>query len=215
MSGPGIRCFLIEPSARARVYLRRYGGTGCPLNGGQYHNALVLVDGVEAPAETASVDLFGVMPAEQAFAGDPRWPSACRCGYVFDGAAFHSQASHEHIYRRVDTGEETTLREAPAGAIWRATWREHWARWCGPDGRAYVVRCPGRHWNDWDIDNRASNCTQPEDDVHRCWCRHGVAPDFTVDKNPEPGQSTCAAGAGSIQAGAWHGFLRGGYLVAA
>jgi len=56
------------------------------------------------------------------------------------------------------------------------------------------------------IDSRASNCTLPDDNVHKCWVRHGEAPNFTVDKNG----ATCAAGAGSIQTSNWHGFLRNG-----
>ncbi len=199
----GIRCFLIEATDRARVYLRRYGGNGCPGNGGEYHNAMVLVG--ESPAEEASG-----APRPGFYAGDPRWPGACSCGRLF-AQSDEWQVFHQTIYRSTDDGAETTLRDAPAGAIWRETWLEDYAQWCGPDGRSYVVRCPGGR--DWQIDGRASNCTLPDDDAHRCWCRHGVAPNLTVDKTPEPGHSTCRAGAGSIQAGSWHGFLRNGYLV--
>jgi hypothetical protein len=39
--------------------------------------------------------------------------------------------------------------------------------------------------------------------------RHGEAPNITVDKNGV----TCGAGAGSIQCGSYHGFLRNGELV--
>jgi len=47
--------------------------------------------------------------------------------------------------------------------------------------------------------------------VHRCWVRHGRPEDGTlhVDKNGV----TCAAGAGSIVAGNFHGFLHGGFLT--
>lgn len=71
----------------------------------------------------------------------------------------------------------------------------------GPDSRSI-----------WYIDNRASNCTLPDDDAHRCWVRHGtVGEKLTVDKVG----LTCAAGAGSffMNRGAWHGFLRNGVLV--
>jgi hypothetical protein len=61
----------------------------------------------------------------------------------------------------------------------------------------------------WNIDGRATNCGQPEDFEHRCWVRHGEPPAITVDKNG----LTCAAGAGSIQTGTWHGFLTNGELV--
>jgi hypothetical protein len=62
---------------------------------------------------------------------------------------------------------------------------------------------------EWIIDSRASNCTMPEDTEHRCWVRHGEAPDFHVDKNGK----TCNAGAGSIKCGSYHGFLQNGFLT--
>lgn len=61
----------------------------------------------------------------------------------------------------------------------------------------------------WSIDARANNCTMPADFEHRCWIRHGEPPAITVDKDG----LTCAAGAGSIQTGSWHGYLRAGMLV--
>lgn len=69
-----------------------------------------------------------------------------------------------------------------------------------------IVVLPGGHH--WDIDSRASNCTLPEDDDHKCWIRHGTPPEITVDKNG----NTCSAGSGSIMMGGYHGFLRNGYL---
>lgn len=49
----------------------------------------------------------------------------------------------------------------------------------------------------------------PNDDVHRCWVRHGTVGDpLQVDKNG----NTCAAGAGSIQNAGWHGYLKNGIL---
>jgi hypothetical protein len=69
-----------------------------------------------------------------------------------------------------------------------------------------MVVTPDRHW--WDIDGRANNCTMKTDKRHRCWVRHGVPPDLTVDK----AGLTCAAGAGSIQTPDWHGYLHNGVL---
>ena len=75
------------------------------------------------------------------------------------------------------------------------------------DGPHLVVILPnGQPWN---IDSRASNCTLPYDYEHRCWVRHGEPPNITVDKNG----LTCAAGAGSIMAGDYHGFLQNGALT--
>lgn len=116
------------------------------------------------------------------------------------------------IYRRTDTGQLTTLHDAPVGAMWYADW--YGAERRGPDGHYLVVRVPTNH--DWCVDSRCSNCTLPNDDVHRCWVRHGVPPVITVDK----AGLTCKAGAGSLGVHGgpnggyrWHGFLRNGYLV--
>lgn len=74
------------------------------------------------------------------------------------------------------------------------------------DGPALWVQTPG---GGWCIDSRASNCTMPYDYDHRCWVRHGEPPAITVDK----AGVTCQAGAGSIQCGSYHGFLRDGALT--
>jgi hypothetical protein len=88
-------------------------------------------------------------------------------------------------------------------------WRRHWH--LGPDGKVLIVVCPnGRSWI---IDSYCSNCTRRGED-HSCWCRHGEPPFITVDKICNPGETTCAAGAGSIQAGDYHGFLQNGMLTA-
>lgn len=115
--------------------------------------------------------------------------------------------ANDHLWRRVDTGEEKVLRDFGPGVMWYADWLNDFH--VGPDGRCLVVRTPG---GDWVIDSRASNCTLPEDKGHQCWIRHGPAPEITVDKNGK----TCGAGAGSIGVGEgakyYHGFLRNGWL---
>ena len=118
--------------------------------------------------------------------------------------------------RRVDTGEIfESLAACPPGAMWDAPWMHDHGQskggflLSGPnvDGLFLIVKLPNGH--DWMIDGRASNCTLPKDDDHRCWCRHGTPPVLTVDKIGK----TCSAGAGSIKAGDYHGFLRNGRLV--
>jgi hypothetical protein len=123
-----------------------------------------------------------------------------------DGREF---TAYDTIYKRRDTGEEMTLHDAPVGAIWENTWYEDDEAlkcWCGPDGKSFTVRTPG---GDWHIDGRASNCDKPNDHVHKCWCRHGEAPNLTVNKIG----NTCNAGAGSILQGNYHGFLANGKLT--
>lgn len=115
---------------------------------------------------------------------------------------------HMRIWRRADTGEQGGIQDFGPGAMWNAHWMP--TSEGSVDGRYIVVRLPNGH--EWAMDGPSSNCTRPGE-PHDCWCRHGDPPRLTVDKNPEPGRSTCAAGAGSIQAGNFHGFLRDGILV--
>lgn len=193
---------MIEPTDRERRYLRRYvAGSKC-TGPGSYHNAMEFLE--VGPAENY-VGSSTVRPTDQQ---QGNWPTHCACGYEFQETDAR-QIFTDLIYRRPDTGEEMTLRDAPPGAMWNATWFQGTPMWTGADGLALIVRCPdGR---DWHIDGPASNCTMKGDHVHKCWVRHGVPPVLTVDKNG----NTCQAGAGSIQTGTWHGFLRNGVLVQA
>ena len=112
-----------------------------------------------------------------------------------------------HQWKRLDTGEIFESQDKlPPGAMWFAPWyKELGPEYNAPDGTSLLVITPGGAWM---IDSRASNCTKPDDNIHKCWVRHGVAPEITVDKNG----NTCNAGAGSILCGGYHGFLRNGYL---
>jgi hypothetical protein len=185
--------------------LRRYCGRDkntCPLPHG-YHDASVPFGQTDDP------DRYGTYGANEDLKpprSDKRWPSRCECGYIFD-AEDAWQLAVDRLYKRSDTGELTSIRDAPAGAMWYADWMIHGPNspYAGPDGHCLAVRTPG---GEWLIDGRASNCTRKDDSVHKCWCRHGTVPDITVDKDGD----TCAAGGGSIIANGYHGFLRGGYL---
>lgn len=197
---------MLNPTNRIRRELRRYGGSVgdwtqkvCP-KWGYYHNASTFLDVVE------DTDKTNDWPRN-----DPRWPTTCDCGEYNFTEKDNWQLFTEHLYRR-DTGEEYTLRKAPPGAMWYADWLTEGRPasgnlYRGPDGRCLVVVCPDGH--QWMVDSRCSNCTLPDDNIHKCWVRHGTPPNITVDKNGV----TCAAGAGSIQTPTWHGFLRNGVLT--
>lgn len=216
----GIKCFFIEPINETNLSLRRYC---CSENGPKcvgpygYHNADVYIGvaPLDAVEERALIK----------FAGDPRWPTKCQCGYTFADSD-NWQVSTDYRYKRSDTGEVKGLREWQQipGCIWNSEWLTDFEH--GPDGMALYCICPGGH--QWGIDGRASNCDSPcsvcgmpyhshkdkghsYKDVkpHQCWIRHGTPPNITVDKNGV----TCNAGAGSILTPNWHGFLRNGEFV--
>lgn len=204
-----VKCFYLVETGDMKRYLRRYETGDCPLNPGQYsyHQNMVEIDTVKhEPNTTIKMDEKEVDAPPLT---DPRWPVACKCGHKFVDA--EKQLFIEKVYERTDTGERMILRDAPPGAMYNAWWNPEC--WKGKDGLALVVRCPDGH--DWNIDAVCSNCTLPNDKSHRCWLRHGKVPNITVDKvgPADNGDTTCAAGAGSIQTPKWHGFLRGGELV--
>lgn len=204
-----IKCFLLEPTGRTRIYLRRYRSLKnrdeCTSGNRYFHNALVLIG--EEPEEHNEdgciTNGLKLMPPHD----DPRWPTQCEyCGYLFQESD-EWQRNPETIYRRTDTGEEMTIRDAPAGAMWYAPWADRFH--VPQDKHNLVVKTPG---GEWQIDSQASNCTMKDDHrqaKHHCWIRHGEPPNITVSKE---GGSTCGAGAGSIQCGSFHGFLRNGHL---
>lgn len=195
----GVRCFLIEPTKSLRVYLRRYSlGSSCPGRM-SYHNISVPFEDYDdngAPLVIRDAE----KPLDLSI-----WPKACACGYEFTDQD-EAQLFPERIYKRTDTGEEFSLRDAAPGAMWSCEWAlvEGSNAFRGPDGQSLCVRLP--NGNDWMIDGPASNCTMKDDAQHKCWVRHGIPPLITVGKDGH----TCSAGAGSIQSGSYHGFLRNG-----
>lgn len=199
-----VKCFWLEPTPDSERYLRRYaGGTECTTCEHGYHQARIPIGTFPA---TLDAEGYESSPSTSEYDNDGRWPPQAPCGYVFtDEDKKNDQIFVERIYSATD-GRTMTLKVASPGAMWNAWWMQHLIK-KSSDGLCPQVRCPGG--GDWLIDSRASNCTMPGDDTHQCWVRHGAVPDLTVDKNG----NTCAAGAGSIQTGNWHGFLRGGFLV--
>jgi hypothetical protein len=206
-----VKCFMIEPNGTAQVSLRRYHSS--PPGAKQWtcedgwHEAMVPIGKCrewKQPEPSGGGWLYenDSVPIPRT---DPRWPAQCKCNYVFtDDDTW--QVFTDRIYVDLE-GAEYSLRNAPPGALWWAEWLEgleHW--WKGPDGHILMAQTPGGQWC---IDSRASNCTMPKDDEHRCWIRHGTPPEITVDKNGK----TCAAGAGSIISGNYHGFLQNGYFT--
>ena len=198
------KCFLVAKTDRAAVYLRRYTGTKpCPLCPGQYsyHDGSVYLQDADILVDAEGY--WGV-PELGIPHDDPRWPRQCACGYVFENKDAW-QGFTDRLY--VDSAGKTYRhRELPVGAMYYADWLPRTMYWDNLTADPLYVVTPG---GEWDTDSRASNCTLPNDRLHRCWCKHGTPPDIHVDKVG----LTCAAGAGSIMCGNYHGFLHNGSLT--
>lgn len=198
----------IGTRASLRVY---WGDAECPncLGGGRpgYHNAQVHL------ADSAVLEdwKLGGGPADYP---DERWPSKCdHCGVAVPAQApereygtggsnggLERQVQHDRIY-------DTPSGKLEPGSIFEAHWLPRDFMFDGVDRHLVCVLPNGHHWH---MTGRASNCTMPQDRTHRCWVIHEEAPGvFHVDKAGH----TCAAGAGSIAAPGWHGFLHHGELV--
>ena len=201
-----IPCFVIVRNGRQFVYLRRFTfGEGCPLNNGFGHDAMIQIEDSDVVysedgkySRSIDVDKFG---------RKGEFPETCACGYEFkEEDKWQVHTKPQYIREDKANEEKYHLWQPPVGAMWDAYWLHDMPSYCGADGKALHVMTPCGEWN---IDSRASNCTRPEDSVHKCWVRHGVPPNITVDKNGD----TCSAGAGSIQIKEYHGFLRNGELT--
>jgi hypothetical protein len=206
-------CFLIEETETVHRYISigentyRTTGQKC-TDGSTYHNAgNYLLDGKLA------------ITGEDSLRGDvlnPFIPSDeemhqgafthCHCGFAFTDKSYSSAYAGRNWKRSDGTGpEHVNQGDFGIGAMYRAYWykREdgtysHY--WDNQYEADLIVITPG---GDWNIDSRASNCTLHSDRTHRCWVRVGVPPLISVGK----GGVSCAAGAGSIRAGHWHGYL--------
>jgi len=233
------KVFWLEPTDQYEVSLRRYyrqeyitkpdDGRGytyaepvpgpsdsCSLMPGKYsyHNASVILNRITAAEHPTSGDAPDVF-----LHADPRWPTACGCGYAFREMDYW-QVNYHHLYRGAPDGQLYGLMNAPVGAMWDAHWMPEYFQ--GPDGICLTVKTPG---GDWLVDSEARNCTltqwqlvegerntrQWTGRTHYCWVRHGDprTGDVHVDKDGK----TCGAGAGSIIAGSYHGFLHHGHLT--
>ena len=202
------KCFLVTKTNLAAVSLRRYNsnGTGqspCPAMPGQYgyHDGTHYLQDA-AVAEDA--EGYWSVPEVGIPHDDPRWPTHCACGYAFLPSDSWQEFT-DRLYADA-AGKQYRHRELPVGAMYYADWLPKNMFWDNKTDDYLTVVTPGGEWN---IDQRANNCTLPNDRLHRCWVRHGTPPDIHVDKVG----LTCAAGAGSIICGSYHGFLQHGSLT--
>lgn len=223
-----VKTFFLTPVPLRRIALRRYRSThiltpdgeslrnsSCPLPWGYHDESTVVVD-----AEPQVENDHDALAAR--FADDPRWPTHCACGYAFQ-ADDTKQVFDRQLHSGAPDGKLYTLQDAPVGAMWDAEWMRHGdtadGPWTGPDGMTLVVKTPG---GDWVVDSECSNCTRTQytqvDErtrrwtgrTHYCWVRTGDPRTGVVHVSKDG--NTCAAGAGSIGIGGFHGFLHHGEL---
>lgn len=205
-----IKCFFYEPSTEVKRTFRRYETGNCPGKNSSFHNAQLLRDIITVPVaakdEETDPRLICRPPSAEL---REKFPVKCdHCDFYFTESSEY-QLNSDRLYTSAETKLFFTLRELPPGAMYFADWmliNRTSNLFRGPDNHCLAVILPDEH--PWLVDSRASNCTLPEDNEHKCWVRHGEPPLITVDKNG----LTCAAGAGSIQTSKWHGFLRNGFL---
>lgn len=91
-----------------------------------------------------------------------------KCFFLEDTGNYKEHADGSSpIYRRTDTGEDLTLREVGAGAMWFADWLDDY--WKPQLVHVLIIRLPDG--SDWCPDSQASNCTLKEDvhqQAHHC-----------------------------------------------
>jgi hypothetical protein len=207
-----VKVFWMEPANLVRVQLRRFtfsSDLACPSRSNGHDASVTVLDAApfEEWLEVTPEGMHAEVP-DKVMRDDPRWPRLCdACGGPFDSADQWQVNAHQ-LYRGSPDGKLYTTRDMPVGAMWDAWWMAKYPQYTGADGIALMVRTPG---GEWMVDSRCSNCTLPDDHVHKCWVRHGDprTGNIHVDKNGV----TCSAGAGSIISGSYHGFLHNGELT--
>lgn len=193
-----VKCFWLEPTDMFDVELRRYvssakdtceAGPIIPFVGAMqvtmgYHNASTVIGQVQRDRDHGFRQ-NGTFAEE--LKTDERWPKACRCGRPFvDDDQW--QRNEVQLWKRGDNGELVTLSDAPAGAMWNATWYlDHPGMTRNNPKESIVVKTPA---GEWLIDGPASNGPG--------WTRRGVPPLLEV---------TPSIGIGSPQR--FHGWLGG------
>lgn len=177
-------CILLTETDQASMVLRRWSSEACTAkpHGMDIHDARTYIG--TAPVRVSDRETWDV-DMHQPPQSDPRWPTHCVCGYVFQETD-PWQLSKDRIYTRTDTGERLTLRETEPGMMWDAPWFAD--EWHGPDGRCLMMTLPGR--DEWVIDGPATNGPG--------WKRNGEPPKITTRP--------------SIASKHYHGWLTDGVL---
>lgn len=133
-------------------------------------------------------------------------PAGTTCEHDCGGAPYLVDAPDQHRSASARWEYDTPSGRPEPGCLY---WMVHdpgsCFHWDNCDGRHLHAVCPDG--TEWDVDSRARNCTMPEDRLHRCWVRTGDPEADPPTVHVAKDGLTCAAGAGSIATGAYHGFL--------
>ena len=203
-----IKCFNVIPNHRQFVYLRRFTysdeNNKCINNGNFGHDAMIKIEDRDIVyTKKGYIDSINY----KEFGRLNEYPKLCNCGYEFkENDIWQIHTQQQYIREDKLNDEIYSIRNLPIGAIYEAYWLNNVIGYFGLDGKSLHVITAGGEWN---IDSQASNCTKPNDNIHKCWCRHGISPNLTVNKIG----NTCNAGGGSIIIGNYHGFLINGELT--
>jgi hypothetical protein len=187
------KMFLIKPAPFMRRSLRRFFQTSRPdapkLPENHYHDETGVIDEqLPCPEDTA-----GRATEKGEYANDPRWPKACRCGYVFHEDD-HWQVNEERLWHGCPDGKLHLLRDHPPGATWICDWFPKEGpngQWTGPDGNVWAVMMPAGV--EWIIYSHASQSNQK-------WQVTGTPPGITVSPS-------------ILQVGLYHGFIKDGVIT--
>lgn len=187
-----VECFWVEPTGKAVRSLRRYrrGDEKCEQNRFGYHTTTVEIGEFDMRwAEDDGARFVAAIDCAD-YAGDPRWPTQCECGYVY-AEEDHWQADQEPIYEAADGRRAWTNcahgRQPTPGAMFDTFWRPELRK---EDGLCISVICPDGM--EWCIDAPATG--------GGFWTREGTPPALTVSP--------------SIQTPGYHGHLQNGILTA-
>ena len=202
-----LRCRLIEQNG-TKAWLRVYWHDPEPCPGLGYYNA-------QLPLIETDVNDDWKLGGRVEDYPEERWPTQCaHCGAtVPEGRLDRELPSKERVHRQIHRKRRWNTASGvpePGDMFWADYFH-------GEDGGCFQwSNCVGPHLlvilpngDQWDIDSRATNCTMKDKRTHCCWVRTGEPPNISVSKAGH----TCAAGAGSISSGGYHGFLRNGILT--
>lgn len=177
-----------------RVSLRRYWGRGVHGTEYGYHNCHTPLQEVFHVIPEGDHDHYGGSPEDYP---EDAWPKFCETCQEPVPPEAQKQVFNERLY-------DTPSGKLEPGCLYWITWYPDTFYWDNHTGPHLAAIVPSG--DTWVIDSRASNCSLPDDRLHRCWVRNGTPPDIHVDKEG----LTCQAGAGSVITPNWHGFLHHG-----